>query len=93
MKILIELPTWLGDTVMTSPAIENIVKHFGNVEITLFGSFISIEALKNHPNVIKTYVLDKKFINLYKTLNDFGEFDLFFSFRNSLRAKFVKFFI
>ncbi len=93
MKILIELPTWLGDTVMTTPAIENIVKHFGNVEITLFGSFISIEALKNHPNVIKTYVLDKKFINLYKILNDFGEFDLFFSFRNSLRAKFIKFFI
>ena len=93
MKILIELPTWLGDTVMTTPAIENLVKHFGNVEITLLGSFISIEALKNHPNVIKTYVLDKKFINLYKTLNDLEEFDLFFSFRNSLRAKFIKFFI
>ena len=25
MKILIELPTWLGDTVMTTPAIENLV--------------------------------------------------------------------
>ena len=58
MKILIELPTWLGDTVMTSPAIENLVKYFVDVEITLLGSFISIEALKNHPNVIKTYVLD-----------------------------------
>ena len=46
MKILIELPTWLGDAVMTTPAIENLVKHFGNVEITLIGSFVSIEALK-----------------------------------------------
>ena len=65
MKILIELPSWLGDTIMTTPAIENIIKHFGKVEITLLGSFISIEVLKNHPNVVKTYVLDKKIINMY----------------------------
>ena len=90
-KILIELPTWLGDSVMTTPAIENLVKHFNDVEITLLGSSISIEALKNHPNVIKTYVLDKKFINLYKVLKDFEKFDVFFSFRNSFRAKFIKF--
>ena len=91
MKILIELPTWLGDTVMTTPAIENLVKHFGNVEITLIGSFVSIEALKNHPKVVKSYVLDKEFIYLYKALKRLEEFDIFFSFRNSLRAKFIKF--
>ena len=90
-KILIELPTWLGDSVMTTPAIENLINHFEDVEITLLGSFISIEALKNHPNVIKTYVLDKKFINLYKALKHLDEFDVFFSFRNSFRAKFIKF--
>ena len=93
MKILIELPTWLGDTVMTTPAIENLVNHFNNVEITLLGSFVAIEALKNHPKVIKTYVLEKKNINLYKTLKDFDEFDVFFSFRSSLRSKFIKFYI
>ena len=70
MKILIELPSWLGDTIMTTPAIENIKKHFGEVEITLVGSLISIEALKSHPSVIKTYVLDKKIINMYKTLKN-----------------------
>ena len=91
MRIVIELPTWLGDAVMTTPAIDNLVKYFGDVEITFLGSWSSIEALKNHPNVIKTYVLDKKFINLYKTLKDCGEFDIFFSFRSSLRAKFMKF--
>ncbi|MDA8905285.1 glycosyltransferase family 9 protein [Candidatus Thioglobus sp.] len=93
MKILIEIPSWLGDAVMTTPAIENLINYFGDVEITLLGSFISIEALKNHPKVIKTYVLDKKFINLYKTLKAFEEFDIFFSFRGSFRAKFTKFFI
>ena len=56
MKILIELPTWLGDTVMTTPAIENMMIFFNNSEITLIGSNNAIEVLKNHPKVVKTYV-------------------------------------
>ena len=63
MKVLIELPTWLGDTVMSTSAIENLVDHFDDVEITLLGSYVSVEVLKNHPNVIKTHVLDKKLTN------------------------------
>ena len=51
MKILIELPTWLGDAVMTSPAIENLVKYFSSVEIILLGPLASIDVLKSHPNV------------------------------------------
>jgi heptosyltransferase II len=93
MKILIELPTWLGDTVMASPAIDNIVNQFNNVEITLLGSFVSIEALKNHPKVVETYVLDKKYSYIYKNLKKFDKFDIFFSFRGSIRSKLIKFFI
>ena len=48
MKILIELPSWLGDTVMATPAIENLVGYYDNPEITLLGSDISVEILKNH---------------------------------------------
>ena len=48
MKVLIELPTWMGDCVMTTPAIENIVNFYNDVEITFIGSFVSIEAMKNH---------------------------------------------
>ena len=70
MKILIELPSWLGDAVMTTPAIENIVKHFSGVDITLIGSFISIEALKNHPNITKTYVLEKNYLHLFKSIKN-----------------------
>ena len=91
MKILIELPTWLGDTVMATPAIENLVNYFNDSKITLIGSVIAIEALKNHPKVNKTYVLDKNYINLYKTIKSFDEFDVFFSFRSSFRSKFMKF--
>jgi len=93
MKILIELPTWLGDCVMATPAIENIVNFYNDVEITFIGSFISIEALKNHPKAIKTFVLDKKYTSLYKISRDLGNFDAFFSFRSSIRSKFLKFLI
>ena len=62
MKIIIETPTWLGDSVMISPAIENIINHYDEPEVTLIGSEISIEVLKNHPKVVKTQVLDKKLI-------------------------------
>jgi heptosyltransferase-2 len=93
MRIFIELPTWLGDTVMATPAIENLANFFNDSEITLIGSFVAIEALKNHPKVTKTYVLEKNYLNLYNTIKSFGEFDVFFSFRSSFRSKFMKFFI
>jgi heptosyltransferase II len=90
VKILIELPTWLGDAVMTTPAIENLVNFKNEVEITLIGSFISIEALKNRPKVVKTLVLDKKVTSLIKKSRELGHFDVFFSFRSSFRSKFLK---
>ena len=93
MNILIELPTWLGDTVMASPAIENLANFYKDPKITLIGSLISIETLKNHPKVVNTYVLDKKFVNIYKSLMILEEFDVFFSFRSSFRAKIIKFFV
>jgi len=93
LKILIELPTWLGDAVMATPAIENIVNYYNDVEITFIGSFVSIEALKNHPKVIKILVLDKKYTSLYKIAKDLEKFDVFFSFRSSIRTKFLKFLI
>jgi heptosyltransferase II len=90
-SILIELPTWLGDAVMSSPAIENLLDHLGNVEITLLGSQASIDVFKNHPKVIKIFVLDKSLFNLYKTLKSLKQFDMFFSFRASIRATLTKF--
>jgi len=91
MRIFIELPTWLGDTVMAAPAIENLANFFNDSEITLIGSVVAIEALKNHPKVTKTYILEKNYFNLYKTIKSFSEFDVFFSFRSSFRSKFMKF--
>ena len=93
MKILIELPSWLGDVVMATPAIENIVNYYNQAEITLVGSFISIEILKNHPKIAKSEVLDRKYKSLYKISKNLGKFDAFFSFRSSFRSRIFKLFI
>ena len=93
MKIIIETPTWLGDSVMISPAIENIINHYDEPELTLIGSEISIEVLKNQPKVVKTQVLNKKLIKQFKSLRNLGQYDVFFSFRGSFTSKINKFFI
>tara|TARA_B110000008_G_C16853740_1_gene517871 strand:- start:80 stop:994 length:915 start_codon:yes stop_codon:yes gene_type:complete len=93
MKVFIELPTWLGDTIMTTPAIENLTNHFNELEISLLGSYVSTEVLKNHPSVKNTYINSKNYFDLFCSIKAFGEFDLFISFRSSLRSKILKFFI
>ena len=90
MRILIELPTWLGDAVMSTPAIENLLNYYDESEVILIGSFISIEALKNHPRISNSYVTKKKYTSLYKISKKLGQFDIFFSFRSSFRSKFLK---
>ena len=90
MKILIELPTWLGDTVMVTPAMDNIISHYNKPEITIIGSFVSIEVIKNHPKVVKAEVLKKNYISLYKIAKNLGQFDVYFSFRSSFRSRIFK---
>jgi heptosyltransferase-2 len=93
MKIIIELPSWLGDAVMASPAIENLIECLNEPEVTIVGSSIAIEALSSHPKVRNTYVLKKNYIDLYKTIKMLGKFDMLFSFRGSFRSKLFKFLI
>jgi heptosyltransferase II len=93
MKILIELPNWLGDAVMASPAIENLANYYSNSEITLIGSLTSIEIIKSHPQVTKTYALSPKYIYSLKTIINLNNFDIYLSFRGSLRAQIYKFLI
>lgn len=92
MNILIELPTWLGDTVMATPSIEELVKQYPNAKITFFGSYVSTETLKAHPNSIHVEVDEsKKAIPrhywLYLTAKKLGKFDLAISFRSSFTSK------
>ena len=60
MKVLIILPNWLGDTVMATPAIELLSQHYPNAKFTFVGSYVSIEAIKYHPQCEKTIVDETK---------------------------------
>ena len=98
MKIFIEIPTWLGDAIMTTPAIENIIKTYPKAKITLLGSFVSTQALENFKNIEKIIVDDTKkqgnrYLNLYKLAKKIGKVDLAISFRRSFSSKFMMFFI
>ena len=91
MKILIILPNWLGDAVMTTPAIELLALHYPNAKFTFVGSFVSIEALKHHPLCEKAVVDETKkaknrLIATYKLAKELGEFSLAITFRNQLHS-------
>ena len=40
---------------MATPAIENIINYYNDIEITFIGSIVSIETLKNHPKVAESH--------------------------------------
>ena len=93
IKALIEIPNWLGDCVMFTPAFDNIINYYNDIEITIFGAKTSIDLIKSHPKVVKTLTIDSKNKFSYKTFAHLGSFDVFFSFRGSIRAKIIKFII
>ena len=98
MKIFIEIPTWLGDAVMTTPAIENIVQTYPDVQLTIFGSFVSTKLFLDHPNVDKIIIdYSKKKGNRYKNLFKLAKleknFDVAISFRKNFTTKFLLYFV
>ncbi len=93
MRILIELPTWLGDTVMVTPALQMLEDQYPSALWSLMGSQVSIEALKNHPLVKHTFIDDTKEhrgrIKPIKILaRTVGSHDLAFTFRGSFFGAF-----
>ncbi len=97
-KIFIEIPTWLGDAIMTTPAIENIKLLYPNATITILGSSVSTQAFKISNNITKIIIDNSKkgknrVLNLYNLAKQIGKVDLAISFRKSFSSKFMMFFI
>ncbi len=97
-KIFIEIPTWLGDAIMTTPAIENLQKEFPKAQIIMLGSYVSTQALGKIPNVQKIIVDETKkggnrYLNLIKLARSIGSVDLAISFRRSFSSRLMMFFI
>ena len=86
MRILIELPSWLGDTVMSTPAIENLISCYSESEFIIVGSEISVEVFRSHPNISKIYVLDKKYFSILHLSQELKNFDKFYDYPFSIEA-------
>ncbi len=82
MKLLIETPTWLGDAVMATGAIEELIRHYKPDEVFIFGSKISTELFANRYNII----VDKR-KNRVKELLKLPKVDVAISFRAHLYSK------
>lgn len=98
LTILIEIPTWLGDAVMTTPAIENIVNAYPKCELIIFGSYVSTHLFRHHPNVKKILIDESKkggnrYVNLYRFAKNIGKVDIAFSFRKNFTTKFFLWFV
>ena len=96
MKLLIELPTWLGDAVMATPALESLFSNFKDAKVTIVGSYVSTEAIKAHPRVDMVYIDNTKqkrvrLVNVYKLAKEIGEYDLALSFRSHFYSKLLLF--
>jgi heptosyltransferase-2 len=96
VKILIILPNWLGDAVMATPAIEALCTLYPQAQLTLVGSYVSIEALKHHPQCSRHYVDETKkgrnrFRNTYRFAKELGIHDLAVTFRNQLHSSLLLF--
>lgn len=90
MKIIVEIPTWLGDAVMCTPAIENLIENYPQSELTIFGSSVAVEVFRKNPYVKKIIVDNSKkdsiffrIKNLIKLAEECGRHDLGITFRNS----------
>ncbi|MFA6189239.1 MAG: lipopolysaccharide heptosyltransferase II [Sulfuricurvum sp.] len=97
MTILIILPNWLGDAVMATPAIEALCVNYPNAQLTLVGSYVSIEALKHHPKCTRSYVDETKkkgnrFLNTYRFAKELGAHDMAVTFRNQLHSSLILFY-
>jgi len=97
MKILIILPNWLGDAIMTTPAIELLAQKYPHARFTFVGSYVSIEALKHHPRceraiVDETKKASSRFLATYKLAKELGVFNMAVTFRNQLHSSLLLYF-
>jgi len=96
-RLLIELPTWLGDAVMATPAIKALIKHFKDYEITIVGSRVSVELFSEFKEIKKRYIDNTKrsrfrLFSIYRFAKNIGRHDIAITFRNSLPSALLLYF-
>ena len=71
-KILVRLPNWIGDTVMSLPALKSIIAHYKNDKIALLSRGLVLDLFKGDKRFFKLYPIDsgklKTLFNVSKLL-------------------------
>jgi len=88
MKLLIEIPTWLGDTIMAIPSLKIIIENNKDDELIFIGNHTSLDVIKNTFKSIKTIELKKNYLSLLNFAFKNRGFDIFISYRRSVRSLF-----
>jgi len=96
VKLLIEVPTWLGDAIMSTPAIENFLNFYQPSSVTIVGSYVSTQLFLNHPRIDNIIIDDTKsssnrYLALYKLSRKIKDVDIAISFRSSFSSKVLMF--
>lgn len=96
-RILIRSTNWIGDAVMTTPAVHTIRKNFPDAEITMLAVPWVADIFRMSPDVDNLFIYDKKHlykgkmtgpVRLAKDLKPFS-FDVAFLLQNSFEAALI----
>lgn len=96
-KILIRSTNWIGDAVMTTPAVHTIRENFPDAEITMLAVPWVADIFRLSPDVDKVLIYDKKHLyqgkikgplNLARDLKPYG-FDAAILLQNAFEAAFL----
>jgi len=93
MNILIELPTWVGDAVMITPSLENIRKKYPNANFSFIGPKSSIELFTDFPRRKELIQIRKNNLEIIRKLLKIYKYEIFISYRSSLRTRVLKYFL
>ncbi len=98
MKILVRLPNWLGDMVMSAAFIKQLRLYYPNGEISLIVKSGIHDLLPMFPEVQKQFIFNKQtysgpagLINFGKIVKKAAAYDLFFCLPNSFSSALMGF--
>lgn len=92
-KILVRGTNWIGDAVMTTPALNALRAHYPAAEIVMLANPLVAQLFQFHPSVDRVIIYDRKgyhrgaagFIRMIKELRT-NKFDVAFLFQNAIEA-------
>lgn len=92
-RILVRGTNWIGDAVMTTPALNALRTHYPDAEIVMLANPLVAQLFQFHPSVDRVIIYDRKgyhrgaagFIRMIKEIRS-NKFDVAFLFQNAIEA-------